>query len=145
MGRGASKDHTHTQTAQREEKMLENAQQERYQVGIALGLMTKQGLYRVTALNVTRKGRVGRAEVCCPIGPFNPYPAHVSCPHSVEPYHQEPWRAKFNYFWPNCWDLKNGSRQHTGIRPKKFRKYVLASVRCPRPIRRLLMAFIRWL
>ena len=33
-----------TQTEQREEKKLENAQQERYQVGIALGLMTKQGL-----------------------------------------------------------------------------------------------------
>ena len=42
-----------------------------------------QSLYRVTTINMTRKGRIGRAEWCCPLCRFNPFPAHVYCRHPV--------------------------------------------------------------
>ena len=40
-------------------------------------------LYRLTAINVTRKGRIGRAEWSCPFCPLNLFPAHVYCRHPV--------------------------------------------------------------
>ena len=40
--------------------------------------------YQVTTINVTRKGRIGCAEWCCPFCPFNPFPAHVYCSHPVD-------------------------------------------------------------
>ena len=41
-------------------------------------------MYRVTTINMNRKGRIGRAEWCCPFCQFNPFPAHVYCSHPVD-------------------------------------------------------------
>ena len=59
--------------------------------------------YRVSAINVTRKGRIGRAEWCCPFCPYNPFPAHVYCRHPVHNHWCSMWfcpvKKQCNHTW----------------------------------------------